>query len=75
MKVLYLKTWHILGAQEMMATFDVITTYFVAGRVLGLQATEVDVTYIKQKEDVYLEVPESRSWGTRSRNSRDCTLR
>lgn len=74
-KALYLGTWHIVSAQETMATLSVIiTSYFVAGRVLGSQATEMGAIYIKQKGKVNLELPESRSWEARSRNTRDRKL-
>lgn len=74
-KALYLRTWHILSAQEALATLGVIVTiYLVVGRVLGLQATQMDSAYIKQKGKIYLEPPESRSWGTRSENTRVCRL-
>lgn len=50
-KALYLGTWHIASAQEMMATLSVmITSYFVEGRVLGLPATEMAPPILRRKE-------------------------
>lgn len=61
-KALHLRTQNIVSGQEMIATLDIIiTTYFVVGRVLGLQAAERDSAHVMQKGKVHLELPESRS--------------